>query len=224
MPVRVRLGRAAASLMVTGSKLRVRLQHAVQRAQERAPALLEMLPGVFAVEDHGDGRFFPTGRCRKSPACLDQPIHEIRRRCFGQPARIHEADQIGQRMVAEEARDLLRSNLHVVRPVQQFGLFEPPVRIALELAPDRTSEDGLVGRHPAKTRLRRQHRGLIRYRSFGWPHPRRVVSEKPAVTLPRARELLGRVFRMAEGRLRDGRRGWVFRYTSVSHSSGRIGW
>ena len=85
----------------------MRGQHAVQRSKERAPAPFEMLPRVFAVENDRDGGLFPAARIRKAPSRLHEAMDEVRSGRFGLPAGVHEADQIGQGMVTEQARDLL---------------------------------------------------------------------------------------------------------------------
>src|SRR5258708_4679754 len=42
-----------------GPKLGMAREPAVQSAQERPPAALEVLPGIFTIEDDGDHRFGP---------------------------------------------------------------------------------------------------------------------------------------------------------------------
>ena len=65
----------------------------VKRAEERAAAALEMLPGVLAVQDDRDERLSPAGRGRVAPAGLRQPRDEIVGRRVGRPAGIDEPDR-----------------------------------------------------------------------------------------------------------------------------------
>ncbi len=79
MPFRARRGPRGRLGHRHRAKLRMRRQHAVKRPQERPAAPLEVLPGIFAVENDRDGRLFPAARLRKAPACLDHAVDEVRR-------------------------------------------------------------------------------------------------------------------------------------------------
>src|SRR6266850_663350 len=65
-----------------------------------------MLPRVFAVEDDEDGRLSPAGPGGVARARAGEPVDEVLGGGVGGPRRIAEADQVGQRVVAEPARDL----------------------------------------------------------------------------------------------------------------------
>src|SRR5688500_20339988 len=93
------------------------LQHAVEAPKEGAAAPLEMLPRVFAIEDHRDSRLFPAGKLRKAPTGFGQAVDEIRRGGFGLPSGVDESNQIRQRVVAEQAPDFVRTGPNRVRQI-----------------------------------------------------------------------------------------------------------
>ena len=109
-------------------------------------------------------------------------------------------------MIAEEARDLLRTGLDAIRPVQRLRLLDPTLRIAAKLAADGPSQNRFVGRHPLEAGLCGKLCRLVRDRPFRRPQPGRLVAEHPLMTLPRPRELLRRIFRTPERGARHRRR------------------
>src|SRR5688572_21435274 len=94
----------------------------VQRAQERASAAVEMLPRVLTVQDDRDGGLFPSARLGKAPACLNETMDEVRRGILSSPAGVHEPNQIGESVIAEQARDFSRARLNGIRAVERFWL------------------------------------------------------------------------------------------------------
>ena len=83
------------------------------RAEEGAAASLEVLPGVLAVQDDGDGGFSPAGARRVAAARFDQLSDEVVGGGIGIPAGVGEPDQVGQRVIAKRQ-----------------ATFEPPARTA----------------------------------------------------------------------------------------------
>ena len=152
MPFSGRLGSGGRLAHGHRSKLRMRREHPVERPQEWAAATLEVLPRVLAVKNDRDRGLFPSGRCRKAPAGLDETVDEVGCGILGVPAGVHEPNQIREGVIAEETRDLPRAGLDGIRAVQRLRLLDPALCITPKLASDGPAENGLVGRHPLKAR------------------------------------------------------------------------
>src|SRR5215468_1981432 len=68
-----------------GSKVPMLGQLAVEGAQKRTAAALEMLPGILAVEDDRDERLFPAGSQAVVTARFRQALQEMTGGGFGVP-------------------------------------------------------------------------------------------------------------------------------------------
>src|SRR5688572_22271998 len=86
--------------------LGMRGQTPVQGPEEGPAPALEMLPRVLAVQDDGDDRFSPAALGAVTPSGLGKPLDKVRGCCLGIPPGIVEADQVRQRVVAEQAAKL----------------------------------------------------------------------------------------------------------------------
>ena len=130
---------------------------AVQRAKERPPAALEVLPGVLAVQDDRDERLFPAGpfAIARGPPRPGAPTKSSAAASAAQPAyakpiRSDSAwSRNAQATLAPPARDRVRPRTAVRagRPVRA------PSRV--KRGAERPRENQLVGGHPAGSRPRR---------------------------------------------------------------------
>src|SRR5262249_38356587 len=73
----------------------------IQGAEERPAAALEMLPGVFAVQNHENRWLFPTRPHAGSPTRFRQTRDEVVGCRVRAPARVLKADRVRQHVVAE---------------------------------------------------------------------------------------------------------------------------
>ena len=184
-----------------GPELGVRGQAAIERAQERAAAAFEVLPGVLAVEDDRDERLSPAGAVAVAPAGLDEPRHEVVGRRFGRPAGVGEADEIRQHVIAERARDPRAAGPHAGRRVEALGLLDVSVAVARERHAERARENQLVGRHPREARRGDERHHRVRHGAFRRPQPHRPAAEQPLVAR-------GRRARAARRRPPDATKRW----------------
>src|SRR5262245_12234030 len=100
-----------------------------------------MLPGIFAVEDDENGRFFPAAGGICAPAGLGEPRYEIVRRGIGRPARVLEPNHVRQGVIAEGDCDLPVVGPQSVRRIEAAGLIDLSAAISIERRTERSRED-----------------------------------------------------------------------------------
>ena len=189
MPGSSRRGAAARLGHGHGPQLGVVGQPAVQRAQERPAAALEVLPGVLAVQDDRDERLFPAGRARVAAARLDEPRDEVVGRRLGVPAGVGEADQIRQRVIAERAGDACAAGARrTYGRVEPLRLLDVAVAVARERR-RRACAPGSARRSPSTGSRRAATSGTMASDTepFGRPQARRPAAEQPLVAGRRPR-------------------------------------
>src|SRR5882672_11079119 len=97
------------------------VEAAIERAQEWPSLPFEMLPGVLTIENDEDGRLSSVGARGVPRAGISEPLDEVVRRSVGGPRRVAEANQVGQRMIPEAARDLPSFLANAIRAIQRLG-------------------------------------------------------------------------------------------------------
>ena len=166
-----------------------------------------MLPGILAVQNHRDEGVCPAGSLREPPARFDQTADEIVGGPLGGPARIGEADEIREHVIAKRAHDAGAADAESIRRVEPLGLFQMTCGITRERRTKRARQNQLVGRHPLEPGgLRERHHG-VGDRAFRRPQPLGPPAEDARVVRRRALQLFGRVFRMLEAPRRPSRVG-----------------
>ena len=190
-----------------GPQFGVRRETAIEGAQKRAAAALEMFPGVLPVEDDRDERVLAARAIAVAPAGFHQPVHEIVGGRLGVPARIAEADEIGQGVIAEHGGDRGVPRPDAVRRVQPLRLLHLAAAVAGEGHVERARKNQLVGGEPLEAGGHRQRNHRVRYRAFRRPQTDGGRAEQALVVTGRACQLLGRILGVNEPLARHARIG-----------------
>ena len=171
---------------------------AVYGPEERATAPLEVFPRVLTVEDDRDERLSFSAASPIPAAGFDQFADEVVRRRVGGPARVREADQVRQRVIAKHAGHGCPAGFHHVRRVEPLRLLDVTVVVPREGDAERSRENQLVGGHPREAALRDERHHRVRHRPFRRPETGRSTAEQAFMVRRGARELLRRVLGMAK--------------------------
>src|SRR6185295_5460600 len=91
---------------------------------------LEVLPGVLTIENHRDNGFSPAAPSRVSSPGFEKPRYEVVRRSVGAAARIAEADEVRENVVAKQAGDACASGGDDIRLIKLFRLIRMSFRAA----------------------------------------------------------------------------------------------
>src|SRR5207247_8474919 len=156
-----------------------------------------VLPAVFAVQDHRDHR----GTAADAPACGPDALMEVVSGSVGLHAGIHEADEVGKLVVAEEDADS-RISLPAAGKAMRAVELVPPgtrsVRLTMEAHLERTAQHPFVRRRPHKALRGREGQRLIRNAALARPKTARPAAEDPFVEGDGLAQLGAGVFGMAE--------------------------
>src|SRR5438552_16257717 len=144
----------------------VRLELAVQRAQEVVAVVWVLLPGVLAVED--DRREVRSALVRQPIARALELRDHVADRVLWFHVAIDEADPVRELSVAEDHRGAVRE---AIRPVQESRLEQRADVIAPKLDNHRAREHTLAGGEPPEAGLADRIRRLGRHRTFRRPNP-----------------------------------------------------
>ena len=143
-----------------GLEIRVPRHQAIKALQEFPAVARIVLPAVFAVEDHGDHCGAATG----APACSPDALVEVVSGGVGLHSGVHEADEVGKLVVAEEDADSQTSLPAAGKAVGAVELVSPrngTVGLTIEAHLERTAQHPLVGRRPHKALRGRESQGLV---------------------------------------------------------------
>ena len=156
-------GAEAASAFAHGHRLQAGsdCDAAVDLAQEDPAAVAEVLPRVLAVQHDAHERLAVQPGV---PPALPDPaeaVQEVGGRARRVHARVGEADEVGERAVAEEQGDVAGGGAPHPGTVQEVERVGGAAAVAVQRTLDAALEDGLVGRGPAHAGPRHlQHRRL----------------------------------------------------------------
>ena len=183
------------------------LQAIVETAQEFAPGFGVILPGVFAIEDDGNHGIvaFIQHRLRRPLDVLD----EVLRRFLRGHAGVHKSDQVRDGVIAEQqvhAGGTVFVAIDGVKLLSQM-VCEKPISVAREKQARASSQNAFVGRHPAHAQAVGDGDRLVGDAAFRRPHPMGANAKDLFVQVEPARDLVPRIFRVAEAVLRQGQAG-----------------
>ena len=161
-------------------------------------------PRRFAIEDDGDDCILPAVEQRLCRA-LDV-VEQVVGRILRGHAGVDEADQVGNRVVAEDHMHGRGTVLVAVDGVEAFGEMsrEPALAITCQEQASRAAQDSFVGCYPTHPEAGGNGNRLVRYAALGRPHALWADPEHLLVQIKPALDLLARILGMAKTVLRQG--------------------
>ena len=166
--------------------------------EERIAIGLVRVPAVFAVE--GDHR--QEGRVLLPLLDGAEAVDEVRGRLVGRRILVLEANRVGERRVAEHEMDRRAVALKTVGRVELLGLGHLSLRVPADRTLKRPGEDPLIAEHPLQPVIGGQPHHVLGNGGLRRPEAARPAPEVAPMRLQAQAQLLSRVVRVREYRVR----------------------